>query len=184
MIQIRSGVFETNSSSTHSIAIPRDCRPSNYISFNDDEFGWGFSQVDPADYFYTAIHETSETMEEIEDKLARLKYILNDYGIEYHFGDTNCEEHNGWLEHKGYIDHGYELRDFVNDLLDNGDKLVRFLSGGLVFAGNDNSESYGFLERNSEFIENYDWRLNKWYRTKNDYYMENCDDYEWYSKGN
>jgi len=148
MIQVRKGVFETNSSSTHSIAIPRDCGPSNYISFNDGEFGWGFSQVNAADYFYTAIHDTSETMAELEEKLSRLKDILNEYDIGYHFGDTNCEENNGWLSHDGYIDHGYELRDFVDELLNNGDKLVRFLSGGLVFTGNDNSESNGFISRN------------------------------------
>ena len=89
MIQVRKGVFETNSSSTHSIAIPRDCGATNYVSFCDGEFGWGFSQVDPADYFYTAIHETSYTMDELEEKLGRLSDILRYYDIEYHFGDTN-----------------------------------------------------------------------------------------------
>ena len=184
MVQVRKGVFETNSSSTHSIAIPRDCGATNYVSFCDGEFGWGFNQVDPADYFYTAIHETSETMAELEEKLDRLKDILRDYDIEYHFGDTKCEERDGWLDHDGYIDHGYELKDFVDELLNNSGKLARFLSGGLVFTGNDNSESNGFISRNEEFIEDYDWKSKTWFKCKNEYYMENCDEYEWYYKGN
>lgn len=184
MIQIRKGVFETNSSSTHSIAIPRNCGTPNYVSFHDGEFGWAFEEVDAADYFYTAIHETSETMAELKEKLDRLKYIMEEHGIEYHFGDTNCEEENGWLSHDGYIDHGGELREFVDELLNNGGKLVRFLSGGLVFTGNDNSDSNGFISRNEEFIEDYDWRFKKYYQYKNQYYMKNCDDYEWYYKGN
>ena len=184
MVQVRKGVFETNSSSTHSIAIPIDCDTTNYVSFRDGEFGWGFYQVNPADYFYTAIHETSETMTELKEKLRRLKDILRDYDIEYHFGDTNCEERNGWLDHDGYIDHGYELKEFVDELLNNSGKLIRFLSGGLVFTGNDNSDSEGFISRNEEFIEDYDWRTNTFFKHKNEYYMENCDDYEWYYKGN
>lgn len=40
MKTIRSNVFETNSSSTHSIAIPKNCSETNYISFHIGEFGW------------------------------------------------------------------------------------------------------------------------------------------------
>ena len=76
MKQIRNGVFETNSSSTHSIAIPRSCDKQNYISFRIDEFGWGFDEVNPADYFYTAIYETSSTISEAEEKVEKLKDIL------------------------------------------------------------------------------------------------------------
>ena len=31
--QIRTGVFETNSSSTHSIAIPKKCEKADYMFF-------------------------------------------------------------------------------------------------------------------------------------------------------
>lgn len=123
-------------------------------------------------------------MAELEDKLGRLKDILRSYDIEADFADVECEECNGWLDHDGYIDHGYELKEFVDELLNNSGKLVRFLSGGLVFTGNDNSESNGFISRNEEFIEDYDWKSKTWFKSKNEYYMENCDDYEWYYKGN
>lgn len=193
MRQIRSSVFETNSSSTHSIAVPRSCSNSNYISFNIGEFGWTWDEVDPADYFYTAIYTTSETEEEVKEKIEKLKDILDDYGIEYHFGKANAHTwHSDWSNKDyyslddGYIDHGYELKDFVDELLDNGDKLVRFLSCGLVFTGNDNSntEERCFINRDEEFFEDYDFRSRTSSQIKNPYYMSNHDDYEWYWKGN
>lgn len=39
MKTIRSNVFETNSSSTHSIAIPKNCSEINNISFYIGEYG-------------------------------------------------------------------------------------------------------------------------------------------------
>lgn len=191
MIQIRNGVFETNSSSTHSIAIPRHCGTTDYIGFHTGEFGWGFYEEDAADYFYTAIYETSDTEEELNEKLKKLKNILDGYGIDYDLSDPETHIWHDDYENRdylclddGYIDHGGELKDFVNELLDNGGKLVRFISGGLVFTGNDNSDSNGFISRYEEFIENYDWRTRTTTKYKNDYYMDNHEDYEWYYKGN
>lgn len=189
--QIRSSVFETNSSSTHSIAIPRNCEPTNSVGFYIGEFGWGFEEVDAADYLYTAIYELSETESEANEKIKRLEDILNERGISYRFGRVESHIWHDKYENKdyfsldnGYIDHGYELKDFVEELLNNGDKLVRFISGGLVFTGNDNSDSNGFISRYEEFIEDYDWRTNTTTRDKNQYYMSNHADYEWYYKGN
>ena len=185
MRQIRNSVFETNSSSTHSIAIPRNCNNKiSVISFHIGEFGWGFSEEDPADYFYTAIYQTSNSLSEVNEKLAKLKDILEDNNIEYTFEEVNCEEHNGYLSFDGYIDHGYELKDFIDELLNNDGKLIRFLSGGLVFTGNDNSDNSGFIDRNEEFIDDYDWNSRTCYTVKNPYYMNNHEDYEWYWKGN
>lgn len=186
MIQIRKGVFETNSSSTHSIAIPRSCGTPNYMSFHVGEFGWAFEEVDAADYFYTALYTTSETITELEAKTERLKDILRSYDIEADFAYIECEERNGWLSHDGYIDHGYELKDFVDELLNDGNKLVRFLSGGLVFTGNDNSdtEERCFINRDEEYMDDYDWHNRKTFKIKNPYYMSDWDNYEWYYKGN
>lgn len=189
--QIRSSVFETNSSSIHSIAIPNHCETVNYVSFHTDEFGWSFEEVDAADYFYTAIYETSHTKEELNEKIEKLKDILNAYGIDYHFSEPKTHIWHYDYEDKdylclddGYIDHGGELKDFVDELLDDGDKLIRFISGGLVFTGNDNSDDDGFLSRNEEYIESCDWPINRSTKIKNDYYMSNHEDYEWYCKGN
>ena len=186
MRQIRNNVFETNSSSTHSIAIPKSCGKISGIAFQIDEFGWGFNIADPADYFYTAIYETASSMEEVNDRLSRLREILEDNDIEYAFEEVNCKERDGYVSFNGYIDHGYELKDFVDGLLNNGDKLIRFLSCGLVFTGNDNSdtEQRGFIERDEEFLDDYDWDSRTSFKIKNPYYMSDHEDYEWYWKGN
>lgn len=193
MRQIRNGVFETNSSSTHSIAIPRSCNNINYISFHISEFGWEWEEANPADYFYTAIYETSESVHEVEEKTERLKDILNSYGIEYHFGEAKTHIWHNDYNNKdylsldsGYIDHGSELTDFVDELLNDGDKLVRFLSRGLVFTGNDNSdaEERCFIERDQEFLDGYNWDTRQEFKIKNPYYMSNHEDYDWYWKGN
>ena len=186
MRQIRNSVFETNSSSTHSIAIPKNCDKISGTAFQIGEFGWGFNVADPADYFYTAIYETASSMDELNDRLSRLREILEDNDIEYAFEEVDCEEHNGYISFDGYIDHGYELKDFVEGLLNDGDKLVRFLSGGLVFTGNDNSsaEEMGFIDRNVEYIDDYDWRAQQEFKIKNPYYMSDHENYEWHWKGN
>ena len=186
MRQIRNGVFETNSSSTHSIAIPKSCDNVNYISFHIDEFGWEQREADPADYFYTAIYETSNSASEVEEKIERLKSILDSYGIGYRFGEVEYHNEDYLSLDYGYIDHGNELKEFVDELLDDGDKLVRFLSMGFVFTGNDNSdaEQQCFIERNQEFLDDYDWQTRQEFKIKNPYYMSNHEDYDWYWKGN
>lgn len=193
MRQIRNGVFETNSSSTHSIAIPKSCDNINYISFNIDEFGWEWREANPADYFYTAIYTTSYTKDEAEEKIEKLKDILNSHGINYRFGRAETHIWHSDYDNKdylcldnGYIDHGDELRDFVDELLNDGDKLVRFLSMGFVFTGNDNSdtEERCFIERDQEFLDYYDWKTKQESKIKNPYYMSNHEDYDWYWKGN
>ena len=61
MIQIRRNVFETNSSSTHSLAIPQDYNTYNIkkkkINFHLGSYGRPCKPVkaNPADYLYTAI---------------------------------------------------------------------------------------------------------------------------------
>lgn len=193
MRQIRNGVFETNSSSTHSIAIPKSCDNVNYISFHIDEFGWEWREADPEDYFYTAIYETSNSASEVEEKIERLKSILDSHGIGYRFGEVEYHIWHSDYANKdylsldyGYIDHGNELKEFVDELLDDGDKLVRFLSMGFVFTGNDNSdaEQQCFIERNQEFLDDYDWQTRQEFKIKNPYYMSNHEDYDWYWKGN
>ena len=191
MRQIRNGVFETNSSSTHSIAIPRSSDKPNHVSFHIGEFGWGWREADPADYFYTALYYVSDTKKEAEERLAKLISILRDNNVEYYLGEVSFieREYNGTFYgslENGYIDHGYELREFVDELLNNGDKLLRFLGRGLVFTGNDNSdtEERCFVERDEEFLDDYDWHSKTSFKVKNPYYMSDHEDYEWYWKGN
>ena len=191
MKQIRRNVFETNSSSTHSIAIPKKCEVPRSVNLYTDDFGWAFEEVNAVTYFYTAIYETSYTEVEVQEKIERLTSILESHGIEYdfstpryHIWDYDGREYISLDD--GYIDHGYELKDFVDELLDDEDKLLRFLGGGLVFTGNDNSntEQRCFINRDLEFLDDYDWKSKQTFQIKNPYYMSNHEDYEWYYKGN
>lgn len=58
MIQIRKGLFETNSSSVHTMVIDKSdlkTLPSELV-FTEQEFGWEFSVVkDTCNYFWTAL---------------------------------------------------------------------------------------------------------------------------------
>lgn len=191
MLTVRSNVFETNSSSTHSIAIPKSCAANNFIAFHIGEFSWSWEEVDPADYFYTAVYETSDTEKELEEKLDKLSKILDSHGISYKFYPVkyHTSMYNGtyYLSlDDGYIDHGSELTDFVDELLNDEEKLVRFLSGGLVFTGNDNSdtEERCFINRDSEYLDDYNYDTHTAFKIKNPYYMEDHNDYDWYWKGN
>ena len=193
MIQIRHNVFETNSSSTHSIAIPKDCEAVNHVIFSTGEFCWGWNKVDAADYLYTAIYDMAETELEAQEKIEKIKNILEKHNITYHFGKVESHIWHDEYDNKdyfcldnGYIDHGYELKEFVDELFNDEDKLVRFISGGLVFTGNDNSdtEDWCFITRNQEYLEKRDWFTKMTTQIKNPYYMSNHEDYEWYEKGN
>lgn len=163
--QVRCGVFETNSSSTHSIAIPKKADKTADIYFYIGEYGWAWREVDPASYFYTALYVTSDNEVEANERVEQMKEILDSNRITYSLGDaeTSVSPHSGYFYlDNGYIDHGDELNGFVRELLDDGDKLIRFLSGGKVFTGNDNEYCFDDPSRK----------------------VTNREDYEWYYKGN
>lgn len=182
MIQIRNGVFETNSSSTHSIAISKmPVVAGKYICFGIGEFGWENGVADTADYLYTAILEQDDRY----DLLNKLKDTLDKYSIEYSFEEPKyTKSRDGkyeWLDY-GYIDHGYELRDFISAVLNDGDLLIRYLFGdSTVYTGNDNQDSnpsgcdiadeYYWAEENGEYIK----KLNPYHDSEN---------YEYFYKGN
>lgn len=176
-MQIRSSVFETNSSSTHSIAISK--RPvviGKYINFGIGEFGWENGTADTADYLYTAILEQNNSSE----LLNKLKDILDKYSIEYKFEEPSYSDYE-YLDY-GYIDHGYELGEFLNAVLNNEDLLMRYLFGdSTVYTGNDNQDSdpsgcdiadeYYWTEENGKYVE----KLNPYHDSVN---------YEYFYKGN
>lgn len=140
MKQIRRNVFETNSSSTHSICIsktPVTVGKNNYAIFNIGEFGWTEERVDIADYLYTAIL----CMDDSEELLKELKDILDRHSIGYDF-ETPDYSDSGYLKN-GYIDHSYDTREFIDAVLSDEDMLMRCLFGdSCVYTGNDNSSDY------------------------------------------
>ena len=188
MFSIRYNTFETNSSSTHSLAVPKKVGriPSDVI-FHFGDFGWGREDdIDPADYLYTGIVTNRQ---EIRDKyLPKLKDIMERNNIKAKYADYKLSSYklDGKTEHYvssdyGYVDHDYELEYFLEWLFEDDDRVLRFISDGLVFTGNDNDdESSFFINRNKKVL--YDLTTSK--NRTNPYYMENCDDYDWFYKGN
>jgi hypothetical protein len=141
--QIRKGVFETNSSSTHSICIskaPVSDTKNRYVSFNIGEYGWENDCVNICDYLYTAILEQWDSDELFE----KLKDILNRYSINYDFEQpsytTSDDGEYRWLS-EGYIDHAEDTREFIKAVLSDEDMLMRCLFGNsFVYTGNDNQD--------------------------------------------
>ena len=109
MIQVRGGVFETNSSSTHSICIqkkPVDADYS-YIVFNTGEYGWDEREVNLGDYLYTAILCLDPDGK--KGYLSKLKSILDAHSIRYEFEWPEYDER--WHCYEDcYIDHCYRMR--------------------------------------------------------------------------
>ena len=136
-ITIRENAFETNSSSIHAIVInrtaPRDIHSLDNLTQCFEpvgEFGWEPERYDMAeeklDYLLQAIYATNRNGH-CED---RLKEIL---GL-----DQNLE----FLPPSGYVDHDFELDDFVSDLFNDEELMKDFIYGtdSFVDTGNDNSE--------------------------------------------
>lgn len=139
MIQIRNGVFETNSSSTHSICIqkkPVDADYS-YIAFHAGEYGWEERIVNLGNYLYTAILCLDPAGE--KEYLSKLKSILDAHHIHYkfEFPEYDSEWH---CYDSCYIDHYDEAITFVEAMLSDEDLLLRGLFGedSVVYTGNDN----------------------------------------------
>ena len=191
MISVRYNTFETNSSSTHSLAVPKKVTHiTSDVRFHFGDFGWRLADdIDPADYLYTGI-VTGDS--EIRDKyLPKLKEIMERNNIKAKYADYELSEYERSEEsdtpeyyvdsNYGYIDHNYCLVPFIEWLFEDDNRVLRFISEGLVFTGNDNNDdSSAFIGRNKKEI--YNWETGK--DEPNPYYMENCDDYDWFYKGN
>ena len=163
---VRKNTFETNSSSTHAICIATESKviyPSS-LHFELDEFGWEWdtlaSPERKASYLFTAIVYTNE--DESRKKLPIdewyeihwIKDVLAYHGVEATFQDPPWEKSNysdGYFLGYGYIDHGWELKDFLNDVLCDQELLVRFLFSydSYILTGNDNS--YGDVDIKAEY---------------------------------
>lgn len=190
MIQIRQGVFETNSSSTHSICIQKKPVDADYreITFNLGEFGWNENIVNFGDYLYTAIMCGKASDSKSNKLLKKLKAILDKHHIRYHFEKPIYDEKHSWLSN-GYIDHSYNLGNFVDTVLKDEDLLLRGLFGeeSAVYTGNDNTD---YEDNLCDVARDYTWVKDKdgnWFKKKvgnwdNPYY--DPDNYDYFYKGN
>jgi len=146
--QIRKSVFETNSSSIHSIIISNDFPTKSEIPsvlhFCRDEFGWEWAIYNncakKANYLYECLidlyydwKDGSKT--KLEQVCNQIKDALSMYGIECDFEEVTAKN---WDD--GYVDHGEENKELVEYLLSDPKNLIRFLFNydSCISTGNDN----------------------------------------------
>ena len=134
----RNSMFESNSSSTHSICISKENidkerLAGQHVHFGIGEWGWEVDTVyDTADYLYTAILDSPST-KIVDQRLEKLKATL-DKNEEYDY--YHPVKNNIYYG----IDHGRDCWDFVEAVLNDENMLLRWLFGdSFVETGNDNS---------------------------------------------
>lgn len=141
MIKIRRGVFETNSSSTHSICITKsdlELKFPQEVIFDIGEFGWQenkYSDVNKkASYLYTAIISLYNKKEQ-QKFINFIVKTLNKNNIDYTFEPIDNKFY--------YIDHCSELRELVELICHSEKRLLRYLFSeeSFILTGNDNSDS-------------------------------------------
>lgn len=141
MKQIRRNVFETNSSSTHSLCITKNTLLDDlrtHVDFKLMDFGWEFEVYNDVDskaaYLYTALCNNEE-----HDLILMIADTLTKHGISYTFENPEDTRYGGY---KAYIDHYNELEEQFNKLCSDENMLLRFLfsSESFILTGNDNEE--------------------------------------------
>lgn len=160
---IRKNVFETNSSSTHSISISKfnDYILPKEINFTFGEFGWEFSKYtssfDKASYLYTIIHYFNGHYTGVPNKydefMNKIKKYLDEDGIKYTFQEFS----GGYC--KGYVDHGGDdgALEFIEAVLKDKEHLLRYLfsDNSEIHTGNDNEHDFEDIEICNENAEIY-----------------------------
>lgn len=153
-IQVRQGVFETNSSSTHSISIP--CQTSltipKLIHFEIGEFGSDTSILSSiaakASYLYTGLAANDR----MKDAYDIILYLLSE-GIAVTAEDVVYDDEYGGMLNDGYMDHANELNGFLDAIVANKDMMMRYLFSpySFILTGSDND--YSFVIDNKKVME-------------------------------
>ena len=164
MYQIRSSIFETNSSSTHSICITSDRRNLSIpekLTFRCDSFGWSWCELrtpeDKAAYLYASMlslyprEKVNKMTAKIIDALAEEGVVCKFEKPEYHdYGSGRLYCTNADVDHAGANSH----IQFIEQTVHNKNRLLRYLfsEDSFVLTGNDNAP-YG---RNVDINVSYD----------------------------
>lgn len=144
--QIRKSVFETNSSSTHSICITYSDINKNYLPrllvFKHGQYGWEsdklYTAEEKASYLYQIICDL--TYGEDDRRIEYLNHIIRvlcNAGVVCEF---KADGDRSWNE--GYLDHAEKAKEFLSAVMEDDDRLLRYLfsSESFVLTGNDNSD--------------------------------------------
>lgn len=144
MIQVRSSVFETNSSSIHSICIARgsSLRSKDYsypahLDVHLRSYGWEFAKLETVEDRASYVYSLAMSMDEAEGEVIKSHIfdICSENDVDVDF-DLDRDDFWG-------VDHACDGTEFLLDMLHNK-KLLRdfiFCKRSCVFTGNDNSEA-------------------------------------------
>lgn len=148
MIKIRKSMFETNSSSTHAMIIPKYginniiFPNDNFVKFKLSNFGWEneiYNDTETkASYLYTAM-VLLLSKEELDDRIDMIKRELSKYAINAEFEEYNEDD----IITKYYIDHCGDLIYFINNIFEY--KLIisyLFCPNSIIITGNDNNDVF------------------------------------------
>lgn len=139
---IRQTIFETNSSSTHTISISRNFDATKYqfpktLVFQGGEFGWEVEIYDDVEsrcrYLYTALCSIYEG-NKLEEKKKYIENVLQKYGVVAAFAKFEYYD-------DGYIDHYDGTIGLINYVFENENNLLNYLFGDtLIYTSNDNMD--------------------------------------------
>ena len=144
---IRKGLFETNSSSVHSLCVKVGSKIDtniDHIYFDVGEFGWECeiweSTNIKASYINTLIRDCN-----LEEKFyPRIKEVLAKHNITCEFNTEKTDF---------YVDHSFEHIELLYDIFETDEKFLTFLLGeGAVITDNDNG---GFSEIDCDPISDF-----------------------------
>lgn len=183
MIKIRKNTFETNSSSTHAIAIPKEpnFKKQSHVDFKWGEFGWEYEVYydteSKASYLYTMIQYFVKS----KNYISLIKEYLDNANITYSF-----EESRGDIWDNGYVDHGGDNKDVIEGILKTKESFLTYLfdERAYVSTGNDNDEGYFIpgVGVESDYGDYHDYKsLHEKYDKAMEEYKK---DYDVYYKGN
>lgn len=161
MKQIRRSVFETNSSSVHSISIIKSVDqysiPQRIEFDNDSQFGWEVETYSDANskanYLMSGIACSAKDQETLNRNVKLLFDALESWGVKHNAPsfEYNTYGGSGWFSFGG-VDHAGELEEFVEIVLNDRNLLYNFLFGreSVIATGNDNDDS----DRSNPWQEN------------------------------
>lgn len=150
-VKIRKGLFETNSSSTHTIVIANNNRNDfkkslpEKLYFNAGCFGWEFDKYtdvhDRASYLFTGLLSYSVC----EKYIPIIKKTLKKYDVEAVFPEIAIKNKYEQLKNDNtyyYVDHSEELEDFFELVCNDEVLLMNFLFSpeSFIATGNDNDD--------------------------------------------
>lgn len=182
---IRKQTFETNSSSTHAIAIPKEpsYKKLSHVDFKWGEFAWEYAvyydTLSKASYLYTLIRYSNGEFDidyrNASSYLETIKKYLDEEKITYSF-----EASSGDIWDDGYVDHGGSGQDVVEGILKTKESFLTYLfdERAYVSTGNDNESGY-YIPGVGTSDDYYNWTYDDVdYKKGQERYENACNEYK------